>query len=174
MIFDAEAQNVALKDIIVNGMKLSPVNCDLKAKWGEGDLIKTRNGDNDQYTLVFESRVYDSIERLIERFIETNNSYLDYIIIKNPKHQLLANQISENVGMEIEKLRIYFPAVLSDYNNLKATKIRNTLQEIVVGIQLLIDNPFEDGTYLGGIPFGVQNGIVSYIQIDLRSEGDFD
>lgn len=171
---NSDAQSVSLNQVVINQMSFTPVNCDFHTKWGEGELLKTWQKEEEGYTIVYEIHDFDSIEVFLENYIETKNSYVDYIKIKTSKFELKAGSITLKVGMLINEVGNYLPSVLDDYINLVKNKPANLQREISVGIPLIIKNPIDSGTYNGKLIFAIQNNRVNYIQLDLRSEGDYD
>jgi hypothetical protein len=168
-----EAQNIDLDNVTINDQSLKILNCDFNKKWGEGKLLKQWNGDNDEYTLVYKMIDYDSIEVLTANYKETRNSYLELITIKSSRALLKINGSIIPLGISIETLGLNYPSVLKEYNDLIIKNNKYLLRETIVSAPLKINKPPNE-VYFGKLSFVIINHKVININIDLRSEGDFD
>ena len=168
-----EAQNINLENVTINDQRLKRLNCDFTKKWGEGKLLNQWNGDNDEYTLEYKIIDYDSIEVLTANYKETKNSYLELITIKSSRAVLEINDSIIPIGVTIASLGINYPSVLKEYIDLINENNKYLLRETIVSIPLKI-NTLSNEIYYGKISFAILNHKIISINVDLRSEGDFD
>ncbi|OFX49895.1 MAG: hypothetical protein A2X13_15425 [Bacteroidetes bacterium GWC2_33_15] len=134
---------------------------------------KTWIEDYEDYTRKFTEYKYDSIEVLIFSN-STGKKFTNWIKITGSNHQVKINGNIFQVNDSISTLKEIYFDIYNDYI-IYTLKNKNIKNNVHFGKPIFIINKYNKNEYyLGSLKFGIHNGVIKEIIIDLRTEGDYD
>jgi hypothetical protein len=163
---------INLSDISIDSINLNYARYKLK-DFGQITKEMEWKEEFEEYTRQFTEIQYDSIEVLYY----TNNSEMKFIYwikIYGSNHILRIRNNILKVNENVNELKNEFLDVYLNYLEFNQRKLNNK-DIIYFGKPILITNLYnKNESYLGEIKFGIKDGIIKEILIDLRTEGDYD
>lgn len=164
--------DLKLENIKIDTVSLFEARYSLK-NFGDIQNSKSWTEDYEDYSRKFTELIYDSIEVLY-----FNNSsgtkFINWIKVTGSNHSVFIKNNIFKVNNDVNKLKNTYPDIYNQYT--KYLEKNKKKQELAYfGKAIIITNKFnKDETYNGSIKFGLLNGYIKEILIDLRTEGDFD
>ncbi len=169
------AQNkeyLTLTEITIDTTRLDDARYVLKT-FGKLTHQRSWSEEYDDYSRKFTELRFGSI--IVSTY--TNKSgriFTNLIHVTGPNHKVFINNKIFMINDSVSILKNSLPKVYDEYLDF-ANKNKNDKNMNFFGIPILIFNNYnENETYYGSLKFGIQNGIIKEILVDLRPEGEYD